>query len=147
MQKHKTLPVSLDSIPCPFHYAAFFSTSGLHAWDSIPSFDKLQAGDLIVYLPPDFQPQEIKSMPEKRTGTHIMMVEQVIEKIENTVKLIIIDCTKLRHTKYDSRPRGKGGLGRSPCSIQHTGSSYLLSWGKRKKKWEKDIYFGRVKTA
>ena len=48
------LPVSLDGIPCPFHYAAFFSSLKRctnEYWETFQNSEDVKPGDLIVYLP------------------------------------------------------------------------------------------------
>ncbi len=148
------IPVSLDQIPCPFHYAAFFSwlQENKHPhWETVIGFEDLQPGDLLVYLPPDFVPKEISEIPAERTGTHVMVVEEIAFHGDR-IELSVIDCTRLRHCPEDSRVKGlKDGVGRSPLTIVQRSEGALLQWGTRKRKWkrsqafEKNLFFARLK--
>ncbi len=149
------IPVSIDNTPCPFHYAAFFSSLD-HCknpyWSTFQDFKDLQPGDLLVYLPRDFVPKEISEIPAKRTGTHIMVVEEVKKIKEDWIEVSVIDCTRLRHCPEDSRVKDfKDGVGRSPLTIIKQPSGTFLQWGSKERKWkkslffEKTLYFGRLK--
>ena len=139
------IPISVDQIPCPFHYSAFFTSltdCKNSYWTAVKGIEDLQSGDLIVYLPQNYTPKEITEIPNKRTGTHIMIVEKVKLQEPNKTTLTIIDCTRFPHCSEDSRI--KGGIGRSPVTIQTQNEKMILQWGAREKVWEKDLFFGRL---
>lgn len=140
------IPISIDGIPCPFHYEAFFSSLKDHEnkyWSYVPHIKDVKPGDIFGYLPRNFIPQEISQIPKERTGTHLGVVEQVLNIQEGKIELVIIDCTRFPHCKEDTRV--KGGIGRSPLTIYFENGKAILRWGSRKKKWEKDIFLGRLK--
>jgi hypothetical protein len=139
------IPVSFDQIPCPFHYSAFFTSLADHKnshWTAVKGIEDLQSGDLIVYLPQNYTPKEITEIPNKRTGTHIMIVEKVKSQEPNKITLTVIDCTRFRHCSEDSRI--KGGIGRSPVTFEIHNDQTILQWGAREKIWEKELFFGRL---
>lgn len=144
-----SVPASIDGIPCPFNYAAFFSTLQLQSnplWIGFEDFKELLPGDFLVYLPCGYIPQEIEKMPTARTGMHIMVVEKVVSMDWNQTELVVIDCTRRPHCRDDQR-KETGGIGRSPLTIHIEFGKVRLQWGKRKTMIEKDLFCGRLRDA
>lgn len=142
------IPTSIDKIPCPFHYAAFFLSLTDHEnkyWSTFRDFRAVCPGDLIVYLPRNYTPKEVSKIQTERTGTHLMLVEEILEINQDRIKLMVIDCTRSPHCSEDSRV--KGGIGRAPLTIFNSPQGTTLQWGSRKKKLEKDLFLGRLKIS
>lgn len=139
------VPLSIDQIPCPFHYAFFFTFLGNHEYWLQVYFTDLAPGDIFCYLPPNFIPEKRSEMPTTRTGTHVGIIEKVIRTTNNSVELVIIDCTRFPHCQEDSRT--KGGIGRSPLTIYIERDKTFLQWGSREKLWQKEVFFGRLKSS
>lgn len=145
--RSEELPVSVDGIPCPFHYAAFFTSLVMHPnnyWESVQDWQSLQPGDFIVYLPLHYKPKEIIKIQNRKTGTHVMLIEQIIQINQTEIKLVIIDCTRAPHCSEDHR--ADRGIGRSPLNISVQGEKTSIQWGKNLEKLEKDLFFGRLKS-
>ncbi|MBS0625657.1 MAG: hypothetical protein JSS32_06370 [Verrucomicrobia bacterium] len=145
MLSNRTVPVSFDKIPCPFHYSAFFDSLSYCKnphWARVAEMSDLQPGDFIIYLPQNYVPKNIEAIGAKRTGMHIMIVEEVVSTELNQVSLSIVDCTRFRHCWEDARE--KGGIGRSPLTIERKEKTYALRWGSREKTLEKELFFGRL---
>jgi hypothetical protein len=111
-------------------------------WKSFQDLSLLKPGDFLVYLPPKYTPKEITKIPTGRTGMHVMIVEEVLEIETQQIRLKIIDCTRFRHCWEDDRV--KGGIGRAPLTIHIQKEGTVLQWGSRKKKYEKDLFCGRL---
>jgi hypothetical protein len=144
------IPLSIDHIPCPFHYARFFSSLNYIKnpyWDSIEEHQQLQPGDLIVCLPHHYELKEINHMPSQRPGVHIMLIEEVLNTDHHTIQMSIIDCTRSPHSQEDSRfLRQTGGIGRAPLILYKGAQGYLLQWGSNPNRLEKEVFFGRLKA-
>lgn len=76
-----------------------------------------------------------------------MIVDQVLEKIGDTYQFMIIDSTRIPHSKQDTRyPKGSG-IGRSPVFLTPYKTITLLQWSQNGKKHEKEITMGRVRPS
>lgn len=144
------IPISVDNIPCPFHYSAFFSSlehCENKCWYPIQEFKEIQKGDLFGYLPCKYVPKKISEIPTKRTGMHLGIIEKVIKVQNEQIELLIIDCTRIPHCVEDSRSKnGKGGVGKSPLTIYIKEEGAILQWGTNKEKLKKHLFFGRLKS-
>ncbi len=148
------VPLSIDGIPCPFHYAQAFKKP-LQYWKRVEDIREIRSGDLMVYMPPGYILPKTYDKSRRTTGTHVMFVKS-LENIEKDgfLKVDIIDCTRTPHSsEYDSRWKGRGsagGIGRASVFIQpHKESGALehvfLRWSKRGKVYEKFLFIGRLK--
>ena len=150
MKNHRYLPPSLDEIPCPFHYAKLFQSLARGEtknpyWESVPlSAKHILPGDLLVYLPLNYQPKVIDQMPTTRPGMHVMIVERIFKKERNCLALSIIDCSRSRHCKEDSRIEREKGIGSALLTLT-IGSPCSLRWGKEKEAMEIEIFLGRLR--
>ena len=140
----KAIPPSSDGQPCPFNYTSALTHLPLSEWQTVEALSDIIPGDILVYLPPNFHPPKDADFSKKSTGTHIMIVDQVLEKIGDTYQFIIIDSTRIPHSKQDTRyPKGSG-IGRSPVFLTPHENIVLLQWSLKGKKHEKAITIGRV---
>lgn len=152
MKQSPKIPPSFDKIPCPFHYAAFFnSLDNDPHWEAVQGFQNLRPGDILCYLPPEYTPEPISEMPQGRTGMHVGVIEKIKMVGDSTIELDLIDSTRKPHCKEDSRYKeGKGGIGRAPLKISRKEDTadmpFSLQWGSSQTKWEKKLFFGRVKN-
>lgn len=147
-------PLSIDGIPCPFHYVQAFRKP-LRYWKRVENLQEVRSGDLMVYLPLDYTLPRTYEKSRSRTGTHVMFVEALGNMVKDGFwKIDIIDCTRTPHSAaYDSRWKGRGsagGIGRSSVFIQpRKGSSVLedvlLRWSERGKVYKKLLFIGRLK--
>jgi hypothetical protein len=145
-QRSEHLPISIDGIPCPFHYAAFFTsliTHPNHYWEPVEDLQTLQSGDFMVYLPPGYQPKEVSKIQTKKTGTHVMLIERILRLDPNHIELVIIDCTRAAHCSEDHRT--EGGIGRSPLNIHIQRGQTSIQWGDSPEQLTKDLFFGRLR--
>ena len=140
------IPVSLDGIPCPFNLAAIFKQPDLNYWMRIQKLEEIEAGDIMVYLPPNHDP----SCPadwEKPTGTHVMLVHAKGKKEGKGMQFFIIDSTRKPHCQEDSRYSLYTGIGKAPLTLipkDEEKGIYVLQWGSNEKQRVKEVVIGRI---
>lgn len=151
MRQSPKIPPSFDGIPCPFHYAAIFYNEKDPHWEGISRLTHLREGDILCYLPPKFTPQTITEMPKAKTGMHVGIIEKIKLARDSSLEIEVIDSTRRPHCKEDTRSeKDKGGIGRAPlrisCKEEAGHTRIFLQWGSSDIKWEKDLFFGRLKV-
>lgn len=131
------IPPSIDGMPCPYNYWAFFEALKIRpspCWKLIDSFEELESGDVIAYVGPDYVHRVIDTYPSSRTGTHMLIVDKVFGQAKGMWHFSIIDCTRAAHNRVDdSRWKGKHGVGQ--CSLylcKEKGETYVC-WHEHKR--------------
>lgn len=142
----ESVPPSTDGTPCPFNYAAIFQEMPLTYWTAIPDLSDARPGDLMIYLPPKYQPLKEPDPQAKRTGTHAMIIDTVHGENNGSFHFQIIDSTRIPHSKHDSRYPGKNGIGESPLFLTPCGDNYWIQWKSDGRRQEKEIFLARLNT-
>ena len=140
----KAIPPSSDGQPCPFNYTSALTHLPLSEWKTVEALSDIMPGDILVYLPHSFHPPKDADFSKKSTGTHIMIVDQVLEKIGDTYQFMIIDSTRIPHSKCDTRFPRESGIGRSLVFLTPYKDITLLQWSLNGRKYKKEITMGRV---
>jgi len=143
----KAVPPSSDGQPCPFNYASALTHLPLSEWQTVEALSDVLPGDILIYLPHNFLPPKEADFSKKSTGTHVMIVDQILEKIGDTYQFMIIDSTRVPHSKQDTRYPSESGIGRSPVFLTPHKNIVLLQWSSKGKKYEKEITIGRVRPS
>ena len=138
------VPLSIDGTPCPFNYAAILQRTSLVFWKTISSLEEVQEGDIFVMLRTNFVPSENPACMHKRTGTHMVLVDQVGSKVGDSFHFSVIDCTRRAHNEHDSRYPSKHGIGRSPMILTPAADHYKLQWSSSGRKFRKKLTIGRL---
>lgn len=161
LEQEYKIPKSLDplSFPSPYNYYTIFKylqakKLSSSYWEGLDDVFLLKPGDVLVYMAPGYQsPTHWDSRPSSRpTGTHVMVVEEVLEKQDKKCVLKIIDSTRAPHNKIDdTRHKAQlieGGIGKSSLVLKKLEGShmYSLKWSKRaSKRLKKEVMVGRLK--
>lgn len=145
----ETVPVSFDELPCPFNYAAIFQNLDLRYWERVTEFKEIRPGDIIVYLPLNYTPRTSPGEnSNKRTGTHVMMVQYALGTKGESYAFSIIDCTQKAHCEEDSRYPDESGIGTSSLFITPVKENHcVLKWGENDKSYDKNIFVGRLRDT
>ena len=150
------IPRSIDGIPCPFNLSAIIKKDDLQYWNHIQSLEEVKSGDIIVYLPLNYEPPSLEEPVKKGpTYTHVMVVNQVFPKTDNEFfHFSIIDCTRKPHSKDDTRQKQlmkTDGIGQSELLVkknEEKENCYTLQWkGKQNVLGLKELTVGRVILA
>lgn len=139
------VPVSDDGRPCPFHYFKIFQSlphPSCKNWTRIDILEDVRPGDVMVYLPPEFQPP-IQRSANRRTKTHLMIVDQIQHAEKNQACVTIIDCTREPHSRTEDT-RKSGGIGRATFLLDYKNPHSEIQWTGGGKKRTKNISIGRM---
>ena len=143
-----TVKPSFDGIPCPYNLATIFEKgSGLEHWRHIQNVEEAEQGDIIVYLPIDYQPLRAAYAEEKPTGTHVVVVAKNKGKTaEGFSHFNVIDCTRKFHSTKDSRFPDRDGIGKTSLFIfPEAEGKYRLKWKEEgEQEYKKKIVIGRM---
>jgi len=143
----ETTPPSVDGMPCPFNYAAALKHQKLKHWEMMKQIEEVQPGDILIYLPPNFEPQESFEIGQKPPRIHMMVVERVFPSKENLFHFSIIDCTRIPHNRIDdTRYPKKSGIGRSSLFLEKRGDDFALRWRADGPVQMKEMVFARLRT-
>jgi len=143
----KVIPPSSDGQPCPFNYASALTHLPLSEWQTVEALSDVIPGDILVYLPRNYQPPIDADYSKKSTGTHIMIVDQILEKIGGTYQFIVLDSTRVPHSKQDTRYPSRSGIGKSPVFLTPCKNFTQLQWSINGRKHEKELTMGRIRSC
>jgi len=146
--KSDALPLSEDGIPCPFNLFAIFHSLKNHpdeTWSTVELKD-IKPGDILVYQPPKYNPME-KANYSKPTGTHVMVIQKVIDHDNQSVlqHLGVIHFSKT-HQKPQETNSENTGLGMCDLLIRKTSSTttYQVRWAHEETWYKKVLAVGRL---
>lgn len=151
------IPTSLDpEKPSPYNFFYIFKHLYLRElpsqhWEGIEDIFNLKKGDILVYMNPGYVSplQWDKGDLSNSSGTHVMVVSEIISKSPDVLDIKIIDSTHKPHNQTnDTRHLHKITSGIGECCVQLLKASgenaYCLLWS-TKTIWIKDFYAGRIK--
>ena len=140
-------PPSSDGQPCPFNYTAALTHLPLSEWQTVETLDDVIPGDILVYLPRNYRPPIDADYSKKSTGTHIMIVDQILEKVGDAYQFMVLDSTRVPHSKQDTRYPNGSGIGKSPVFLTPCKNFTQLQWSPNGKKHEKEFTMGRIRSC
>lgn len=142
----KTVPPSFDGMPCPYNYAAALKSKQLKHWEVVDNLEEVRPGDILIYLPPGFEPQEDFDTGQPVPAIHMMVVETVLGKTKEKHHFRVIDCTRIPHNrKDDTRYPKKGGIGKSSVYITKREPHFALQWTYTGRILAKEMVFARIR--
>ncbi|WP_420421084.1 hypothetical protein [Simkania sp.] len=146
MEKLKeVVPPSFDGMPCPYNYAAALKNKQLRHWEVIDTLEDIQPGDILIYLPVGFEPQDDFDVGQPVPAIHMMVVEAVLGKVKAKHHFRVIDCTRIPHNrKDDTRYPKKGGIGKSSVYLSKREENYGLQWTYTGRILAKEMVFARI---
>ena len=140
----KVIPPSSDGQPCPFNYASALTLLTLSEWQKVEALSDVIPGDILIYLPRNYHPPIDGNNSKKSTGTHVMIVDQILEKIGGTYQFMILDSTRAPHSRKDTRYPGGSGIGKSPVFLTPDENFSHLQWRINGRKHAKELTIGRI---
>ena len=146
MEKLKhAVPPSFDGMPSPYNYAAALKKRRLKHWEVVENLEEVRPGDILIYLPLDFQPQEKYEVGQPVPAIHMMIVESALGKNKAKHHFRVIDCTRLPHNRIDdTRFPKRSGVGKSSVYLTKQGETYHLQWTYTGRILAKEMVFTRI---
>ena len=146
MEKLKhTVPPSFDGMPCPYNYAAALKKRQLAHWKVVEKLEEVRPGDILIYLPVGFEPQEEFELGQAVPAIHMMVVEAVLGQVKEKHHFRVIDCTRIPHNRMDdTRFPKRSGVGKSSVYLRKEGDAYLLQWTYTGRRLAKEMVFTRI---